>query len=55
MATVGQPRYGVKIQYKNGVETTMWRTTEKERDKLHAKLNNPRKSPDVSRASRVQR
>lgn len=55
MATVFLPKYGVKVKYKNGVETTMWRSTERERDKLHAQLNNPKRNPDVSRATRVQR
>lgn len=39
MATVGAPRWGVKVEYKNGVKTTMWRATEEARDRLHRELN----------------
>lgn len=55
MATVGTPKFGVKITYKNGAVTTIWRSTEEARDAVHARLNNPVKSPDVQTAKRVSR
>lgn len=52
MASVDKPRYGVKVKYKNGVETTMWRQTQVERDRLHRKMN---ADPKVQTAARVNR
>jgi hypothetical protein len=52
MASVDKPRYGVKVKYTNGVETTMWRRTEVERDRLHRQLNADKK---VKTAKRVNR
>lgn len=52
MASVDKPRYGVKVKYKNDVETTMWRRTQVERDRLHRKMN---ADPTVKTAKRVDR
>jgi hypothetical protein len=52
VATVDQPRYGVKVKYVNGSVTTMWRRNEFERDRLHAELN---RDPKVKTAKRIKR
>lgn len=52
MASVDKPRYGVKVTYTNGVETTMWRRTRDEQDRLHRKMN---RDKSVRTARRVER
>lgn len=52
MASVNKPRYGVKVKYTNGVETTMWRQTEVERDRLHRQLNRDKAVQTAKRVSR---
>lgn len=52
MASVDKPRYGVKVKYKNGAETTMWKRTQEEQDRLHRRLNADK---SVKTAKRVER
>ena len=52
VATVEAPRWGVKVKYKNGIETTMWRATEEARDRLHRELN---RDKSVHTAKAVER
>lgn len=50
MATVQKPRYGVKVQYTNGVKTTFWFGTQEARDRKFRQLNS---DPKVKTAKRV--
>lgn len=50
MATVDKPKYGVAVEYHNGVKTKFWFQTEAARDKKHAQLN---RDKSVKTAERI--
>lgn len=52
MATVGQSKYGVEVEYTNGAKTKFWFQTEAARDKKHAQLNRDKSVKTAKRVSR---